>query len=144
MSNKLKNAIAISLGAAGAGAGLMFLFDPNRGGRRRGFIGDKTVHVAKFVSRGFRKSGKDLSNRTRGVVAETSARVAREGVADDILAERVRSKLGRVLSHPRAIDVMAQKRVERPLFTPPETWSKKVTVAANSGTPVQFVISDNK
>jgi hypothetical protein len=49
-----------------------------------------------------------------------------------------------VIGRESTIDVMAQKRVERPLFTPPETWSKKVTVSANTTTPVQFVITDNK
>lgn len=108
-NKKKNNLIAISLGAVGAGAGLMFLFDPNRGGRRRGLVGDKAVHVAKFIGRGFRKRSLDLGNRAQGALAETSARIAEETTQDEILAERVRSKIGRALRFPRAIDVSAER-----------------------------------
>jgi hypothetical protein len=37
--------------------------------------------------------------------------VARNGAPDEVLAERVRSKIGRVLSHPRAIDVNAEQGI---------------------------------
>jgi hypothetical protein len=111
MRNRTKNLAAITLAAAGAGAGLMFLFDPNRGGRRRGFIGGKAVHVAKFMGRGFQRRSRDLGNRAQGVVAETSARMAQKTASDEVLADRVRSKMGRVLTHPRAIDVTAERGV---------------------------------
>jgi hypothetical protein len=38
-------------------------------------------------------------------------------------------------------DVLTQRRVERPVFTEPRTWEKKVAVAANGNAPVNFVIS---
>jgi hypothetical protein len=111
MRRKSKNRLAITLGAVGAGAGLMFLLDPDRGGSRRGFIGDKALHVAKFFGRGVARHSRDMANRAQGMVAETSARVARETVPDQVLAERVRSKIGRVVTHPRAIDVTAERGV---------------------------------
>jgi hypothetical protein len=111
MRNKKKNWIAISLSAAGAGAGLMFLLDPNRGGRRRGLIGDKAVHLGKFMGKRLQRRGRDLGNRAQGILAETSARMSRETAVDEVLAQRVRSKIGRVLSHPRTIDVAAERGV---------------------------------
>lgn len=54
------------------------------------------------------KTSRDLANRTRGFLARTKSRVVPEGqVADDVLAQRVRSKMGRYVSHPGAIDVTA-------------------------------------
>lgn len=108
MRRKSKNMLAITLGAVGAGAGLMFLLDPERGGSRRGFIGGKALHVAKFFGRGVEGRSR---NRAQGVAAETSARVAKETVPDEVLAERVRSKVGRVVTRPRSIDVLAERGV---------------------------------
>lgn len=49
----------------------------------------------------------DAGNRLRGRVAEMRTRVIEEEheVPDDILLERVRARLGHVVSHPRAIEV---------------------------------------
>ena len=37
------------LSAAGVGAGLMYLFDPDRGKRRRALIGNKMTHTARVA-----------------------------------------------------------------------------------------------
>ena len=39
-------------------------------------------------------------------------------------------------------DVLTEKRVERPVFSPPRTWEKSVSVKPNSGAVVNFVISE--
>ena len=52
-------------------------------------------------------TGADLVNRAQGAVAETQARLGGEAVTDEVLAERVRSALGRVVSHPGALEVAA-------------------------------------
>lgn len=111
MRNKIKtkDIITMALGAAGTGAGLMFLLDPNRGGRRRGLIGDKAFHVAKFVGRGFRRQSRDLQNRAQGIVAKTSARMTEESAPEEVLVERVRAKLGRILRFPRTIEVTVER-----------------------------------
>lgn len=111
MARKSTNTLAITLGAVGAGAALMFLLDPDRGGRRRGFIGGKALHVAKFFGRRVKGQSRDVANRAEGLAAETSARLAREAVADEVLAERVRSKIGRVVTRPLAIDVTVDRGV---------------------------------
>lgn len=112
MRNGTEKAIAISVGAAGVGASLMFLLDPDRGNRRRGLLRDKAVHVAKRTGWGLGKASRDLGNRTRGLLAKTQSRVSQEFVPDDdVLAERVRSKIGRYVSHPSAIDVSADNGI---------------------------------
>jgi hypothetical protein len=40
-------------------------------------------------------------------------------------------------------DVLTQRRVDRPLFTAPETWEKSVTVTADHTSLINFVISGN-
>lgn len=40
------------------------------------------------------------------------------------------------------LDVLTQQRVERPIFTEPRTWQKKVSVSPNKTTAVSFMISD--
>ena len=43
-----------------------------------------------------------------------------------------------------SFDVLTEKRVERPIFTPPRTWEKKVRVMPNSEAVVNFVISEKQ
>jgi uncharacterized membrane protein len=53
-------------------------------------------------------TSRDLSNRASGLVAETRSRMTRgDEASDDVLIERVRSKMGRVASHTKAIGVTA-------------------------------------
>lgn len=111
MRNTAKNWIAISLGAAGAGAGLMCLLDPKRGRRRRELISDKALHSAKIMGREIEGSGRDWTNRAQGFAIETSTRLAKETVPDNVLVDRVRSKIGRAVSHPKAIEVTAERGV---------------------------------
>jgi osmotically-inducible protein OsmY len=87
----------------------MYLFDPVWGNRRRKLLLDQ---INSFLSQSdgtIGKTARDLSNRTRGLMAKTRAQLT-EGTPDDvILVERVRSALGRVVSHPRVIDVTANQ-----------------------------------
>jgi hypothetical protein len=101
-----QNAVATSLGAAGTAAALMFFLDPDRGPWRRAFLRDKTGSWARSAERSLIKATRDLSHRVQGVFAETRSHLPiREPADDAVLAERIRSKLGRVVSYPSAIDV---------------------------------------
>ncbi|WP_437931372.1 SRPBCC family protein [Sorangium sp. So ce291] len=91
--------------ALGIGAGLMYTLDPDRGARRRSSARDKAVSLAHRTSAFLDKSARDLRNRSRGVIADTGAIFLQEAVPDAVLADRVRAKLGRAVSHPHAIDV---------------------------------------
>jgi hypothetical protein len=41
-----------------------------------------------------------------------------------------------------SFDVLTEKRIERPIFTPPREWEKKVSVEANGSATLNFVLSD--
>jgi hypothetical protein len=90
---------------AGAGAALAYIFDPTGGGRRRARMRDKVVYATRKTRDGLQATARDISNRSQGIIAATQGRFAHEEVDDATLRERVRAKLGRVCSHPRAIDV---------------------------------------
>jgi len=47
-----------------------------------------------------------------------------------------------VLRQEGTFDVLTERRVERPIFTEPKTWEKKVSVAPNGTSVVNFTISE--
>ena len=96
------------LGALGAGAVLMYFLDPNRGNRRRKLLANKVVHAGHSVGDAAGKTARDLRNRVTGVVSIARHRRMHETVDDRVLVERARAELGRVVSHPGAIQVTAQ------------------------------------
>ena len=98
------------LGGILMGLGLAFLLDPDRGAlvaiealiddaRRENAFG-----LLKLADNLDAKT-RDLRNRARGSAAELGSRLRREEVDDDTLGARVRSAIGRVVSHPGAIEV---------------------------------------
>ena len=92
----------------GLGTGLMYLLDPDRGRRRRALLRDKGVWAARKTGDCIEVTAHDLRNRTQGIVTELQSHFSSEPVDDSKLVERVRSKLGRIVSHPRAIEVSVQ------------------------------------
>lgn len=95
---------------AGVGAAVAFMLDPLGGGRRRARVRDQVVRASRKTRDGVDATARDLANRTRGIAAATRGRFISDDVDDERLVERVRAKLGRLSSHPRAIDVRAQDR----------------------------------
>jgi hypothetical protein len=92
----------------GLGAGLMYFFDPELGRRRRALAADQFTHACCSLEDFFGKATRDLGNRAQGLTAELGHRFHREPMpSDEVLVERVRSILGRYVSHPRAIEVAA-------------------------------------
>jgi uncharacterized membrane protein len=97
------NGVLTLLGGAAAGAGLMYLLDPDRGNRRRALLRDKAVRAEHVGASAGDKAFRDLRNRAVGVIAQTLGTLRREAVADEKLLQRVRTKLGRCSTHPHAI-----------------------------------------
>jgi osmotically-inducible protein OsmY len=95
------------LAGAGIGAGLMYVLDPERGRRRRALVRDRMTSVLGQAGDAFSVTARDMTNRTRGLFAETRNAVAPRAVPDAVLAERVRSELGHYSAHPGAIAVSA-------------------------------------
>src|SRR5829696_9409379 len=92
----------------GLGTGIMYLLDPDRGKRRRALLRDKVVSAARTTGDGVEVTARDLRNRTQGLITDIQSRFSSEPADDVVLVDRVRSKLGRIVSHPSAIQVTAQ------------------------------------
>lgn len=96
---------ALVLGGLGLGALAMYLADPQWGRMRRAKIRDQYESAAREVQHGKDVVVRDASNRARGIAASLRERLRRGPVPDEVLAERVRAALGRVTSHPKAVEV---------------------------------------
>lgn len=103
---------AAMLTGVGIGAGLMFLLDPATGRRRRALMRDKCVRAAHRTGDAAGATGRDIANRATGVAARVRGAMHGEGDDDDqVLAERVRAQIGRIVSHPHALSVTASDGV---------------------------------
>jgi hypothetical protein len=98
--------LMLTAGAA-LGAGVMYVMDPDRGTRRRALIRDKAVRVTHKTGGALDALAHDAANRTKGLAAEARSALRDEHTDAAKLVERCRAELGRVVSHPRAIDVSA-------------------------------------
>ncbi len=95
------------IASVGVGAGCMYLMDPDRGRARRALLHDKAASAYREVRTSVEKAQADLANRAHGLLAQAKSAVQHEPVEEDQLIARVRAKLGRLVSHPHAIDVFA-------------------------------------
>jgi len=93
----------------GAGAGLMYALDPDRGRRRRALLRDRATHAIGVARDTLDKKARDARNRARGLVAEAGAALTCEAVSDETLEERVRAQLGRAVSKPSDVEVLASE-----------------------------------
>jgi len=101
------HAAKTAIGGFIAGAGFMYLADPNRGKRRRAIARDKAGACWRDAATELDKAGRDLSNRSHGLTAAVQSIWRRSDAAGPLLEARVRSKIGRVVSHPHAIRAVA-------------------------------------
>jgi uncharacterized membrane protein len=100
-----RDSLWAGLGSGAAGAALVYFFDPSRGGRRRARVRDAVTHGTHVAADAVGATVRDAANRTYGTAATIGRSVRRDAVDDRVLLERVRATVGRVVTHPRAIDV---------------------------------------
>jgi osmotically-inducible protein OsmY len=101
----------VVLASMAAGAAAATLLDPRAGARRRGLVVQKAIHAQKATTSFGHKAARDLANRSRGLLARARTSGHERQVLDDVLSERVRSRLGRLTSHSSAIEVTARSGV---------------------------------
>jgi uncharacterized membrane protein len=93
------------------GAGLMYVFDPQIGRRRRAVARDKVVHFRHKTADAIDVSLRDLKNRTFGLAAAAQGLFLERPISDRLLANRIRSKLGFLVSHPSSIEISVKDGV---------------------------------
>ncbi|MEP7208403.1 MAG: YtxH domain-containing protein [Casimicrobiaceae bacterium] len=94
------------------GAAAMYLLDPDKGRRRRAMVAGRLQRVANDATHLARQAARDAGNRLHGVNARLAHRLERgNGSLDELhLIERVRSAMGRIVTHPHALQVGARGR----------------------------------
>lgn len=102
------NRAGIAITSLGVGAAAMYLADPERGRRRRARIRDVGVHGSHVLKDAAISTSRDVENRLIGAAARGRTLLAGKPVPDDeVLTARVRARIGRLVSHPGAIDATA-------------------------------------
>jgi hypothetical protein len=102
------NKLLVGLTGAGAGAALMYMADPHEGARRRARLRDAAAHANRVAKAVGDMTSRDVHHRVSGVAAYLLAHfVERSAPIDEVLVERVRARLGWLVSHPGAIHVAA-------------------------------------
>jgi hypothetical protein len=86
----MTRALAAVAAGVGVGAGLMYFLDPERGSRRRTHARNQLIHASHR-----------LQDNARAQLQ--SLRRQQDDVDDAVLADRVRSMLGHVVSHAHAL-----------------------------------------
>jgi osmotically-inducible protein OsmY len=98
----------VALAGLGVGAGIMYFVDPEGGRRRRARVREAAIHTTHILHDVTGMTTRDVEHRLSGLAARTLRRViAEEAPSDEVLVARVRARLGRLVSHPGAIDVSA-------------------------------------
>jgi uncharacterized membrane protein len=96
------------IAAAAAGGTVVYLLDPEQGRRRRALVRDQVVRAQHKIADNADAASRDLLNRTIGTVSEARHMLEREEPSDEVLAERVRARMGRYVSHPSSIEVRSE------------------------------------
>jgi hypothetical protein len=111
---RMKHIVNVAAAFA-AGALAMYYLDSTMGRRRRALARDKLAGVSHDAADFVEGKSRRLADRAKGVMATGSLdRVSSTEPRDDAqLRERVRSRMGHLVSHPRAIEVSVEDGVVR-------------------------------
>jgi hypothetical protein len=108
MSAHSNRGLSALLRGAAFGAAAMYVLDPDKGRRRRAIARDKATSLLTEAAETVREAKRDITNRAQGARARAFQWRHRHQITDDLrLIERVRARVGRVVSHPHAIQVGA-------------------------------------
>ncbi len=106
--SRRRSSFGALIGGLSAGAGFMFFLDPDRGTRRRAIARSRFSRLFHQLAHTADGAARDLEHRAEGVAAEVRSLFTPQAApSDEVLVERVRARLGRAITHPRAIEVAA-------------------------------------
>jgi osmotically-inducible protein OsmY len=98
------------VGSAAVGALAMYALDPDKGRRRRALARDKARSLMGNTRDAVGVTRRDVAHRIEGLRARARRMFWQRPAPDDLqLIERVRARMGRLVSHPHAIQVGARK-----------------------------------
>jgi osmotically-inducible protein OsmY len=102
----MKNLVSLAGGLL-AGAAAMYYLDSRNGARRRALVRDKLLAAGHDVADVAQAKGKRVTDKVKGVMAtgRLDGETRSTPETDHQLHERIRSRMGHVASHPKAIHV---------------------------------------
>ncbi|MGZ3770219.1 MAG: BON domain-containing protein [Bdellovibrio sp.] len=108
---KKRNNLLGLLIAASVGAVAMYFLDPQRGHARRTLARDKIYSLSRKSTRRVSQIAQNLRNRLMGAIKDIQSHKQIVEADDETLVLRIRSSLGRKVSHAKAIKVSAQNGI---------------------------------
>lgn len=100
--------ISIFLAGTVTGALVTFFNDPVRGNYRKALAKDKATRLKNSSTQYSGKVSRDLRNRVQGLKSKSKRlMISEDAIQDEVLNARVRSKFGRIISHPKSLYVLA-------------------------------------
>ena len=97
------------IGGAAAGAVAFYFLDRENGRQRRARVVKTTSRLAQAIAEGAELGFRDTQHRLTGMAKHAWFSFRREHLDDRVLVERIRSRMGRILSHPHKIHVASDR-----------------------------------
>jgi hypothetical protein len=107
----------------------MYFLDPSSGSRRRTAARDRMVRASRDTGKAIEGRAKAMAGKAKALAERARGQFDPDTPADDVLAQRVRTALGRVISHPRMISISAKAGVVTLSGTVSEEETKGLTSA---------------
>src|SRR5689334_13726156 len=104
-----KNKKWMIIGGAAAGAVAIYFLDRENGQQRRARVVNATSRLAQAIAEGADLGIRDAQHRLTGMAKHAWFSFRREHLDDRVLVERIRSRMGRILSHPHKIHVASDR-----------------------------------
>jgi osmotically-inducible protein OsmY len=99
---------------AGLGAGFTYFCDPDRGHARRKKVSDRAASLIAQGERLVEHKGNSILHRAEGIFSQAQSLFhGQENVSDEVLLERVRSRLGHIVQFPQSISTRVEKGIVR-------------------------------
>lgn len=111
MANPITPVLAAAAGLA-LGAAIMYALDPDAGRRRRAAVRARATRYRRTAleyGAGPGRLARRLRGRALGLLHRSRAQLRAEAVNDQLLAARVRSRLGHIVARPSAIIVVVDQ-----------------------------------
>ncbi len=95
----------VQFGGMALGAASMYLLDPVSGHRRRSVARQKSGSRLRSFAHFLDMTSRDLKHRSAGLIYEARYQIRGRRADDDQISRRVAAKIGRYVSHPRALQI---------------------------------------
>jgi uncharacterized membrane protein len=136
---RLNNKGWMLLGSLGAGAAALYFLDREQGQRRRSAFTARVRRSGAGLAEEVSKSARDGWNRLSGRARQILKAGDRKTVDDVVLAERVRSRIGKIVSYPHKIHVACDQGVVTLWGVAPEEERRPLLRTVGSVPGVQVV-----